>query len=392
MLQNRTVTCRKRYDQNQIVSGLLEFVIETEGYVPENTNSCLKSVVNATFGNSENREFTIEIPIYDQFNHQLIFDTYAFPDGPLQVEITIDGNSFKFSCTVSNGNSDQAKQLRQLPVRFQKGVVFEGSCDSQLFNFSLGDVSQNESTPNAIEKTIDQIRFEEHGFHIERNLIDSEMINSAKKEFSRIEEYELYGHVKGSSARLVNVHKQSEALRQVYESKKISTIVANLLGEESYAAQSLGFVYGSQQSAHSDWIHLSTFPHNSMCGVWIALEDVAEGSGELFYFPGSHKYPRISMDFLQLNKISSVDPNWEEFGYRYNREIARVLSENFSEPTKFLPKAGDVLFWHENLIHGDGPRMDMSLTRYSMVLHFYKKSCYAWYDSTGISGNKDMDL
>ena len=32
-----------------------------------------------------------------------------------------------------------------------------------------------------------------------------------------------------------------------------------------------------------------------MCGVWVALEDVTEGSGPLDYLPGSHKLPVLTM-------------------------------------------------------------------------------------------------
>lgn len=31
-----------------------------------------------------------------------------------------------------------------------------------------------------------------------------------------------------------------------------------------------------------------------MCGVWLAMEDIAEEAGPVFYVPGSHKWPILN--------------------------------------------------------------------------------------------------
>jgi len=51
-------------------------------------------------------------------------------------------------------------------------------------------------------------------------------------------------------------------------------------------------------------------------------------------------------------------------------------------PKYFLPKKGDLLVWHANLLHGGEPIHDPSLTRKSMVIHFYAKDVIKYHEIT----------
>jgi hypothetical protein len=55
--------------------------------------------------------------------------------------------------------------------------------------------------------------------------------------------------------------------------------------------------------------------------------------------------------------------------------MASKLAESGLAPQTFLGKAGDVLIWHEELAHGGTPILDMSLTRKSLVTHYWSQSC-----------------
>ena len=391
MVSGNTIMCRKRYEQSESCSGILEFLVWINEPLKGHVNGKLEVQLIAL--SSSNKEYyaKTELQTVNGGEQQLMLDTYVFPDGPTKIDVLIEKARFSFFENISNGNSEQARMLRLKSNRLSSGFFFSGPCDSQLF-LSMNDENKDSImlTKRADNFSSRRLFFETEGFHIEQALVDRESIEKAANAFSVIKENETHGHRNGSSERLVNIHKDIEELQAIYNNPKIREVVNDLLGEQSYPAQSLSFIHGSEQSAHADWVHLSTFPIDSMCGVWIALEDVIEDSGELFYFQGSHSYPRISMSMLELTKISPEFPDWSEFGERYNREIERVVVDSGKKPTRFLPKAGDVLFWHENLIHGGSPRGSNTLTRYSMVIHFFKQSCYAWYDSTGISGNKDF--
>jgi ectoine hydroxylase-related dioxygenase (phytanoyl-CoA dioxygenase family) len=49
----------------------------------------------------------------------------------------------------------------------------------------------------------------------------------------------------------------------------------------------------------------------------------------------------------------------------------------------FLPKKGDVLLWHGNLIHAGSPRKDLSLSRRAIVLHYFARGAVCYHDLSG---------
>ena len=62
--------------------------------------------------------------------------------------------------------------------------------------------------------------------------------------------------------------------------------------EESLLAfQSLHFEKGSTQAIHQDTAYVVLNEPMRLCASWVALEDIAPGSGELIYYPGSHRLP-----------------------------------------------------------------------------------------------------
>ncbi len=42
-------------------------------------------------------------------------------------------------------------------------------------------------------------------------------------------------------------------------------------------------------------VHFNSIPQRFMCGVWVAMEDIAPDNGPLHYYPGSHKLPFYDM-------------------------------------------------------------------------------------------------
>ena len=81
----------------------------------------------------------------------------------------------------------------------------------------------------------------------------------------------------------------------------------NYFKDTPCACQTLTYVNGSEQNAHQDSIHLTPYPNGFMCGVWVALEDVQENSGELFVYPGSHRCGSLRAGPLGLHKVVNDD-------------------------------------------------------------------------------------
>ena len=56
-----------------------------------------------------------------------------------------------------------------------------------------------------------------------------------------------------------------------------------------------------------------------------------------------------------------------------------IAKKNF-EKKIFLAKKGDAFIWHANLVHGGSPVIDASLTRKSMVIHYYAKDVIKYHE------------
>jgi hypothetical protein len=150
-------------------------------------------------------------------------------------------------------------------------------------------------------------------------------------------------------------------------------LLRHLYGREPFAFQTLNFAVGSEQHFHSDAVHFHSYPNGFMCGVWIALQDVQPESGPLIYFPGSHRLPYLSARSLGLDRDVVMEeqhpqrffePSWQQ-----------AVNEHSFEKQQFLPKRGDLLIWHANLLHGGEPVQDKSSRRWSQVNHYFFADC-----------------
>jgi ectoine hydroxylase-related dioxygenase (phytanoyl-CoA dioxygenase family) len=174
--------------------------------------------------------------------------------------------------------------------------------------------------------------------------------------------------------------RHSEVLRKIGNDRGLKNILELLLDKEVSLFQSLNFITGSQQRTHSDSIHMTTYPLGNLIAVWVALEDVGEEQGPLHYYPGSHKLPYL------LNQDLGNRGNRWLLGNRadgvYEDRIEELAKENNFEKKIFTAKKGDILIWHANLLHGGEPVKDLSLTRKSMVLHYFGKDAICYHEIT----------
>ncbi|HVV05301.1 MAG TPA: phytanoyl-CoA dioxygenase family protein, partial [Puia sp.] len=144
--------------------------------------------------------------------------------------------------------------------------------------------------------------------------------------------------------------------------------------------QTINFVYGSNQRAHSDSIHMTTYPLGYLIAVWIALEDTSPDNGPLFYYPGSHRLPYLLNSDFNEGETSLLLGNKDYVDYE--DRIEEQIKQQSLRPEVFLAKKGDILIWHANLIHGGMPVKDPSLTRKSMVIHYYAKDVIKYHEIT----------
>lgn len=172
--------------------------------------------------------------------------------------------------------------------------------------------------------------------------------------------------------RVQDFWKASDACRELASYKPILEILSMLYGREAFPFQTLNFSVGSQQSAHSDTIHFSSLPAKFMCGVWVALEDVTEENGPLFYYPGSQRLPEYNFSQIRHTSKSSSYNDYND----YENFIEEIVKVSPIEKKILHAKKGDALIWSSNILHGGSPVFKEGSTRWSQVTHYFFKDCY----------------
>jgi ectoine hydroxylase-related dioxygenase (phytanoyl-CoA dioxygenase family) len=180
--------------------------------------------------------------------------------------------------------------------------------------------------------------------------------------------------------KLLFANRVSAEIRAITYEKRLTDLLSFLLDKEVVPFQTINFLYGSNQRAHSDSIHMTTYPLGYLIAVWIALEDTNLDNGPLFYYPGSHRLPYLlNNDFnegetsLRLGKKDYVD---------YEDKMEALIAKKGLQKEVFLAKKGDIFIWHANLIHGGLPVVNPTLTRKSMVIHYYAKDVIKYHEIT----------
>lgn len=179
---------------------------------------------------------------------------------------------------------------------------------------------------------------------------------------------ELEGDAKG--ARFVDLMMSLETAQKVLLTDKIINSLKQIFDTDPVLFQSLSFEYGSEQALHQDTAYVVTQPPMNLVGVWIALEDIKPGSGELKYAKGSHKLP-----YFFQEKTDKFHWNRDLDGDQLHSDYLNFLEKSSIEKSgiiieHFLPEKGDALIWHSQLAHGGSKISNDSLTRKSLVGHF----------------------
>lgn len=172
----------------------------------------------------------------------------------------------------------------------------------------------------------------------------------------------------------------SEEMRHLVNTKELVEILDLLMGRPVELFQSVNFLKGSEDPAHSDFIHMSTYPYGYLMAVWIALEDMDSENGPLFFYPGSHK-----LDYIMNSNFNHGGNRWllgKDNKKNYADAVEEVIEENRLEKKHFIASKGDVLIWHANLLHGGNRVLDQERTRKSMVLHYFGKDVIRYHEIT----------
>jgi len=330
------------------------------------------------------------------------FHTHLLSDGAHRLHLSLSdasgvrGESSAELVVLNDG--ELAERVRAVLASNGVPLVFIGDCDASYYAEAQRDIGCWMDSPDVERRIAEKLerglitageadmlrRFARDGFVVLDAALPEPMIAAANAAIDHAVETSYQGYRYGDSTRLEQMHVEYPAMREIWLHQPVHRFLSLVFDSPSRPCQSLVYVFGSQQDAHQDTVHLTPFPAGAMCGVWIALEDVQPGSGELVVYPGSHRLPRV---YMKDTGTAKVRGDWSEFGRNVVGRWAELLKGSGIEPMPYLARRGQILIWHENLMHAGSVRRDKSLSRRSIVTHNFAKGAVVYYDSSGNVGH-----
>lgn len=168
-------------------------------------------------------------------------------------------------------------------------------------------------------------------------------------------------------AKVLDTYRFAPSALAVMLAPRIDAFLRAVFRDDILAFQGLHFEVGSTQAVHQDtaYVVVDERPLN-LVASWIALEDLQPGSGELIYYPGSHRWPH----YLYGGKKHAGAEFPPELHDRHLAWLHEEAKARGIEKQSFLARKGDVLFWHADLAHGGGEITSVGATRRSLVTHY----------------------
>lgn len=169
--------------------------------------------------------------------------------------------------------------------------------------------------------------------------------------------------------RIMQMHRWDELTLNYLLHDRVREVLTAVLGSEPYAVQTMIYFKpptARGQALHQDQYYLRVEP-GTCCAAWLALDDCDEENGCLQVVPGSQDLPVLCT-------------------------VAADTTQSFTDVTVPVPaglqavpvtmKAGDVLFFNGQLIHGSLPNVSANRFRRSLIAHYVvgeAEKVYKWY-------------
>jgi ectoine hydroxylase-related dioxygenase (phytanoyl-CoA dioxygenase family) len=155
-------------------------------------------------------------------------------------------------------------------------------------------------------------------------------------------------------------HKVSKPMFDFLRHPALVEVLQAILGPNVKCMQSMFFVKapgGRGQAWHQDEFFIPT-RDRSLCGIWIALDDVDRENGCLWVMPGSHK-PGILWPMDENHDARISGPSRSTYGHPYREEDAAPVEM----------KAGSAVFFNGYLMHRSFDNFSANRFRRALVMH-----------------------
>jgi phytanoyl-CoA hydroxylase len=157
--------------------------------------------------------------------------------------------------------------------------------------------------------------------------------------------------------RMIHMHRWDETSLRWLLDRRIGDALTALLGVEPFAVQTMLYFKppGARgQALHQDQYYLKVQPGTCM-GAWMALDDCDEANGCMQMVPGSQNWDVLCTVPADTTK-SFTD--------------VTVPIPDGVQPVPQIMKAGDVLFFNGQVVHGSYPNTTTNRFRRSLIGHY----------------------
>lgn len=182
--------------------------------------------------------------------------------------------------------------------------------------------------------------------------------------------------------RIMQPHRQDEASLKWLIDARLNAVMTGLLGQSPYAVQTMFYFKppGARgQALHQDQYYLRAQP-GTCIAAWMAVDDCNVDNGCLRVVPGSQTMPLLCLTESDTS-VSFTDVTVE------------IPDEDMVVPAEM--KAGDVLFFNGQLIHGSLPNTTSDRFRRALIGHYIvgeAEKVYKYYHPVLRMNGTEIDL
>jgi len=217
--------------------------------------------------------------------------------------------------------------------------------------------------------TDDQKYWKDNGLIVKSNLLSNDVIDNYKKEWVRDNRK---NSDRPNGYQSPCPYMQIPSLLELATCGPIQNMLKSLIGEPMGVHLALTSWKSTERDWHQDSYLNPSHVKDWYIAVWIALNDIHEDSGPFEFIRGSHILPPIEQNKIITEfGLDKNDTAWP----KKSEELLTPLLDDFIDKAelnieKFVPKKGDVLFWHSRLLHRGSKPKNVGLWREAVILHY----------------------
>lgn len=222
-------------------------------------------------------------------------------------------------------------------------------------------------------------QFESDGYFVAEGMFSPEEISQFREHYEALRLKAVFAEDSSGYAnsddpltrypRQMQMHQQDEVSLSYLCDPRIDIAITQLTGFSPFAVQTMFYFKPPSargQALHQDNFYLKASP-STCIAAWLAVDDCDEENGCLIVVPGSQNLPTMCLSKSDTTKsFTSVQVDIPE-----GMEVQPIIM-----------KAGDVLFFNGQVIHGSGPNNSSDRFRRSLISHYVIGDCTAvskWY-------------